>query len=163
MVAYQFRMPSGIDGDINRAQNATVLAEVIDASAPPTKYGRFVKLVSGKIRALASGDDGTQTYGLLARPYPTAASQDGLGVGTPPVSGLCDVMKRGYMTTTLALGTAARGGQVYVVTTAGGSVSVGDIVTAASPAGGGTAVAISGAFFMGPADSQGFVEIAYNI
>lgn len=163
MVAFLTRAPAGFPGSVSRSDSLTMQQEIPDASLPPTAYGSFVKMVSGKILPLASGDAATVIYGLLARPYPQQSTTNGLGVATPPTSGILDVMKRGYMSVKLVLGTAAKGGQVYVVTTAGGTVVVGDIVTAASPAGGGTAVAAAGCFFMGPADAGGVSEVAYNI
>ncbi len=162
--AILYRMAAGIPGAVNRVEHATVVPEVIDSGTPPTKFGIFVKMVTGKIQPLASSDAGSVVYGLLVRPFPTSGNgTDGLGTSTPATSGICDVLKRGYIMATLALGTAAKSGAVYVVTTAGGTVVVGDIVTSTSPAGGGTAVAVTGAFFTGPADANGIVEIAYNI
>lgn len=163
MVAFLYRMPAGIPGDVTRPSNSTIEPQQIDSGTPPTKYGVFVKLVSGKIQPVASGDAGTVVYGALVRPFPTTAAQDPIGTATPPTSGMCDILVRGYMTVALKLGTAAKGGAVYVVTTAGGSVAVGDIVTSASPAGGGTAVAVANCIFMGAADASGNVEIRYNI
>lgn len=163
MVSFLYRMPAGVPGDVTRPSTSTTEPQQIDAAAPPTKYGVFVKLVSGKIRALASGDAASVIYGLLQRPFPTNSANEAIGTATPPTSDLCDVVVRGYMTVKLALGTAAKGGGVFVVTTAGGSVAVGDIVTSASPAGGGTAVAVANCIFMGAADADGNVEIRYNI
>lgn len=163
MVSFLYRMPAGVPGDVTRPSNSTTEPQQIDAAAPPTKYGVFVKMVSGKIRGLAASDAATVIYGLLQRPYPTNAANEPLGTATPPTSGMCDVVVRGYMTVKLALGTAAKGGAVYVVTTAGGSVVVGDIVTSDSPAGGGTAVLVPNCIFMGGADASGNVEIRFNI
>lgn len=164
MVAIVTRAPAGFPGRISRSDSLTAQQEIIDSGTPPTIFGGVVKMVSGKIQPIASGDAGSVAYGFLINPYPTQSSTNGLGSSpTPPTSGIADVLKRGYMTVPLAKGTAAKNGQVYVVTTAGGTVSVGDIVTSASPAGGGTGVAVTGAFFMGPADAGGIVEIAYNI
>ncbi len=162
--AITYRMAAGIPGSVTRAEVSTISPEVIDSTTYPTKYGIFVKVVSGNIQPLASGDAATVIYGLLVRPFPTSGNgTDGLGTSTPPTSGICDVLRRGYIIAKLALGTAAKNAQVYVVTTAGGTVSVGDIVTSASPAGGGTAVLATSAFFTSPADANGIVEIAYNI
>lgn len=163
MVAYTTRVPAGFAGSVSRSDSLTVQQEIIDSGTPPTAYGKPIKLVSGKAQPVASGDAGTVTYGWSVRPYPAQSSTNTLGASTPPTSGILDVLRRGYMTVNLTLGTAAKGGQVYVVTTAGGTVVVGDIVTAASPAGGGTGVAVTGCFFMGPADANGVVEVAHNI
>jgi hypothetical protein len=120
----------------------------------------FVKIVSGKVQPIASGDAATVVYGLLQRPYPTNAANEALGTATPPDSGLCDVVVRGYMTVKLSQGTAAKGGQVYVRVTADTGKLVGDIETAADSA---KCVAVANCIFMGGADASGNVEIRFNI
>ena len=159
MTAYTTRMPAGFAGNISRDDNLLVDPVIIDSGTPPTAYGSVVKLVSSKAQPVASGDAGSVAYGWSARPYPVQSTTNSLGVAAPPASGIINVMRRGFMTVNLVLGTAAKGGQVYVVTTAGGSVAVGDIVTSSSPAGGGTGVVVTGATFMGAADANGIVEI----
>lgn len=160
MVAFLYRMPSGIAGDVTRPSNSTTEPQQIDSGTPPTKYGVFVKIVSGKVQPIASGDAATVVYGLLQRPYPTNAANEALGTATPPTSGLCDVVVRGYMTVKLAQGTAAKGGQVYVRVTADTGKLVGDIETAADSA---KCVAVANCIFMGGADASGNVEIRFNI
>lgn len=162
--SFQYRMPAGVPGALTRGANSATVEPVagVSTSAFP-RYGMFGKIVSEKFVPLGNGDAATLIYGLLIRPFPTTSSQDGIGTSTPPTSGILDCARRGYAAVLLALGTAAKAAQVYVVTTAGGSVNIGDIVTAASPAGGGTAVAVVGCFFEGPADATGNVEISYNI
>lgn len=160
MVAFLYRMPAGIPGDVTRPSNSTTEPQQIDAAAPPTKYGVFVKLVSGKVRPIASGDAASVVYGLLQRPYPTNAANEALGTATPPTSGLCDVVVRGYMTVKLAQGTAAKGGGVFVRVTADTGKLVGDIETAADS---GACVAVANCIFMGGADASGNVEIRFNI
>lgn len=162
--SFQFRMPAGIAGAISRgAGQATVEPQVADPAKPFLRYGIFGKTVAEKFVPLEAGDAAGVITGMLVRPFPTTSSQDGLGTSTPPTTGLLDRLKRGYMTVALKLGTAAKDAQVYVVTTAGGTVALNDIVPAASPAGGGTAVAAAGCFFTGPADANGIVEVAFNI
>jgi hypothetical protein len=163
MTAFTTRAPAGFPGAISRSDSLTVEQEIIDSSNPPTAYGQAVKIVSGKLQALESGDAGSVVSGFMVRPYPTQSATNAYGASTPPTSGIGDRMRRGFMTVPLAKGTSAKGGQVYVVTTAGGTVALGDIVTSASPAGGGTGVAITGAEFTGPADAGGIVEISYKI
>lgn len=166
MTAITLRAPTGFAGGISRTDSLTVQQEIVDTGTPPTLYGGVVKLVSGKLQPLASGDTVATviaTGGILVRPFPVQSVTNTFGNATPPASGLADVLKRGYICVPLKIGTAAKMGQVYVVKTAGGSVVVGDYVTSTSPAGGGTAEAVTGAFFMGPADAGGIVEIAYRI
>lgn len=163
MVSFVTRMYGGFPGRVSRSDSLTIEPSVIDTSAPPTVYGSFVKLVSGKLQAIGAGDASATVWGILVNAFPVQSTTTALGAATPPTSGVIDVLRRGYITVALKLGTAAKGGQVYVVTTAGGSVAAGDIVTSASPAGGGTGTAVTGCFFEGPADANGNVEVAFAI
>jgi hypothetical protein len=164
MTAITTRMPAGFPGSISRSDSLTVEQEIIDSSNPPAKYGVPIKIVGGKLQGLEASDAGSVTAGWMVKPYPTQSTDNNLGsAAVPPTTGIGDRMRRGFMTVTLAKGTAAKGGQVYVVTTAGGTVVLNDIVTSASPAGGGTGVAVTGSFFTGPADAGGVVEIEHNI
>lgn len=167
MTAITLRMNAAIAGAVTRSYPGQVITqEVIDANTPPTAYGQPVKLVSGKIQPMGSTDAATLIYGITVRPFPktdNTGTSPGYGAGTPPTSGIIDIMRVGFMGTKLALGTAARGAQAYVVTTAGGTVNIGDIVDAASPAGGGTAVAPANWYFTGAADPSGNTEISVGI
>lgn len=163
MVAYTTRMPAGIAGNISRSDSLTVEATPINSAKPPLAYGIFGKFVSGKAEPLEASDAGAVVTGMFTRPYPFQSTDNNFGGGTPPSSGILDFLRRGYVSAILKVGTAVKGGAVYVVTTAGGTVVVGDIVTSASPAGGGTAVLVSNCFFTGAADANGITEVAYNI
>lgn len=159
MVAYITRMPAGIPGNISRTDSLTVQQEMLDTSNLPA-FGGFVKLVSGRIQAIASGDAATVIYGLLVRSFPTQSPTNAFGAASPIAGDLVDVMRRGYMQVALAAGTAAKGAQVFVRVTAGSGRAVGAIETVADS---GNCVAVANCFFMGPADASGNVEIAFNI
>ncbi|MBR7560107.1 hypothetical protein KC218_26515, partial [Mycobacterium tuberculosis] len=81
-----------------------------------TGYGLFGKIVSGKFVPVGAGDTASSAYGLLVRPYPTTggAASDPLGTATPPLGGIGDVMRRGYMTVKSNAGNPALNSQVYV-------------------------------------------------
>lgn len=162
MPSIMTRLPAGFPGAITRSDSMTIEQEVIDTSKPPTAFGP-IKIVAEKLQALEAGDAGTVVAGFLVKAFPTQSATNSLGAAVPPTSGIGDRLRRGFIAQLLAKGTAAKDGAVYVVTTAGGTVVLGDIVTSASPAGGGTGVLITGAKFTGPADAGGIVEIAYNI
>lgn len=159
-VAFLYRMPVGIPGDINRAWAAIVEPNVIDADNPPTAYGRAVKMVGGYVQPIDAADVAGDIIGVLARPYPTNSGQDGLGTSTPPTSGPCDVLKSGYIIVQLYGATAAAAnGAVYVrISDAGAGEVVGGFEAAAD---GGDTILMAGAYFRGPADSQGMTEIAF--
>jgi hypothetical protein len=162
-VSYQFRMPAGIPGDINRAFAATVEAAIV-SGATPGKFSNYglagvINAADGAFRVVAAGD--TVAYGFLARPFPTNSSQDALGTSTPATSGAADVLRRGYMTVKLYGATAAaKGGKAWIrIQNAGAGQIIGGVEAASDAAN----TIDANAVFMGPADSDGNVEIAYNI
>jgi hypothetical protein len=149
--AYLYRMPVGIAGDITRKEQSTVEAQVMSSTTPVTVFGVPVKMTSGKILPLSSGED--TIYGFLVRPYPTSyTANEALGTSTPSATLACDVLRRGYMTVKNTAGTPAKNGQVYFVSATG-------LISASAS----SATAITGCYFMGDADSDGNCEIAYNL
>lgn len=161
--AILYRMASGIPGDISRQSQATVEPQIFDPALPFPGYGLFGKLAAGKFVPVASGDTAAVIYGLLVRPYPTTggSGSEPLGTATPPTKGVCDVLRRGYMTVKNNAGTPALGGTVYVrVAAAAAGKPIGGIEAAAD---GTNTVAVTGAIFMNGGDANGNVEIAFNI
>lgn len=164
-MAIQFRMPAGIPGVANRLHDATIEAQILDAALPPLHYGTGVVMdaATGQIRAPNATDTAASVYGLFVRPYPTQAGQDPLGTDTPPVSGVCNILKRGYMTVKLLGATAAvKGAPVHLGIAASGGGNIAGGITADAPAAG-TIIALTNAYFMGAADPAGNTEIAYNL
>ncbi len=159
MVAFKYRMPAGIPGSVTRTEHATIEPGIVDAAGTPAAFGSFVKVVAGKVRAIAADDTAAVVYGLLVRSFPTQASQDGLGASTPP-AGSGSVMRRGYMTVLLTQGSAARNSPVHLRVVAAAGKAIGDIEAVAD---GTNSFVVPGAVFMGPADAGGNVEIAFNI
>lgn len=166
--AILYRMDAGIPGAPNRLEHCTIVPEVYDPDYMPTKFGIPVKLVSGKIRPIAAGDTvASVLYGILVRPYPTqATSNEALAAGTPNSAQVANVMKRGYMTVkvnaSLPSAVPAKGGVVYCRKTdhGAGEYLVGGIESDADSA---KCEAVTGAYFRGPMDSNGNVEIEFNI
>lgn len=149
--AYLYRMPVGIAGDVTRKEQSTVEAQVMDSSTPVTVFGVPVQMVSGKIQPLSASDD--VIYGFLVRPYPTSyTSNEALATATPSTTLAANILRRGYMTVKNTVGTPVKNAQVYYVTATG-------LISASAS----SATAITGCYFMGDADSDGNVEIAYNL
>jgi len=163
--AYQFRMPAGFAGDLQRAEVATIETQQIDASAPPTVFGVAVKLVAGKVQPINnSADTAALVYGINLRPYPIQGNgTDPLGTSTPPISGVTDILKRGYVDVSLGGTTAAaKGGTVYVrVATPSAGKPLGGFEAASDTTN--TIALPSSCYFTGPADAYGVTEIAFNI
>jgi len=172
MVAYTTRIDVGYPGTMNRVHTADVLAEIINTTTPPLTYGAMVAMDSatGTIRVPTGTDTISAIYGFYVRPYVTQGGgpvspivNDPLGTSTPPSSGIGNVMKRGFMSVRLNTASPAvvKGQAVGVfIGTASAGNPVGG-VTGAAP--GATVLAVPGSFFMGPADANGFTEVAYNI
>lgn len=161
---FQYRMPAGFAGDVQRAEIATIETQIIDSAAPPTVFGVPVKMVSGKIQPINNaGDVAASVYGFNIRAYPMQTNgTDALGTATPPTSGLTDILKRGYINASLG-GTvdAAKNGTVYVrVAGAAAGKPLGGVEAAAD---GTNTIALTNAYFTGPKDAYGIVEVAFNI
>lgn len=172
--AFDYRMPAGIPGDVNRVFSATVEPNLTDTEDPPLLYGIPVKLNGADgIGPIKTGDTAVDFYGLLVRPYPTnVQTTEGFfgsqPLGTadvPPDNGICNVLKRGYMTVKLNGATLpVPGGPVYIRVANG---------TADQPIGGIEAAAAGGdcvqafvkntTYFRGAPDARGNVEVAWNI
>lgn len=162
--AYIYRMPAGIAGDISRKELSKVEPRMQDLTLPVTKYGIPVKLVAGYALEMTTGDSAVVPYGFSVRPFPiqNEVSAEGIASATPPTDMPIDILRSGYMTVKCNAGTAAIGGSVYVRVVASGldAQPLGGIEAEAD---GGDCVAITGATFTGTADSDGNVEIEYNI
>lgn len=160
MVAYVYRMPSGIPGDVSRKENSVVETQILNASLPFSAYGLVGKMAAGKFVPFAGGEAATDAYGVLVRPFPTNSGTDGLGTATPPTSGPGDVLRRGYITVKLNGGaTVAAGGPVYVrVAAAASGKPLGGFEGAADST---NTVAIN-AIFLSAADADGNVEISFR-
>jgi hypothetical protein len=170
MVAFQFRMDVGYPGATNRNHDATVEAQLINSTTPPTAYGIGVAMdaATGSIRPPVTAD--TAIYGLYVRPWPTqgfgvppGSLNDPLGAATPPVSGIGNVLKRGYMTVKLqSTAAAVKGAPVQIWTGAAAGPHVPGGINADAAAAGSN-VTLPNSYFMGAADANGITEIAVNI
>lgn len=170
MTAYPFRAPTGIPGDLTRlAAGITVEPNVQDATLPMTAYGRLAKLsASGGMTPITSGDAFADVYGISVRAYPvqeqatTNYGATSVGSSTPPETGAIDILKRGYINVRLyGSAAAAKGGAVYVWTSASAGTHIQGGFEAASP--GGDGFEVTNAYFTGAADADGNAEIAYNL
>lgn len=168
MVAFLYRMPSGIPGAVNRNEMSTIEAQLVLSTNPPLAYGLPVVIdaATNKIRAVIGTDTVGLIYGINVRPYPTqssASQSEPLGIAVPPASGITNILKRGYISVLLGGATAAaKNGAVFIRVA---------LPVAGKPLGGFEAVADGvntiamppGTYFMGPSDAQGNTEIAFNI
>jgi hypothetical protein len=165
MVAFLYRMGSGIPGDITRQSIATVEPVPKDPATPFAGFGLFGKISgTGKFVPVGAGDVAASIYGLFVRPFPTqgANASDPLGTSVPSTLGIADVLRRGYANVVVNGAAApAMGGTVYIrVATPAAGKPIGGIEAAAD---GANTIVVPTASFMSAADANGNVEIAYNI
>lgn len=170
-IAYLYRMGAGFQGDVNRTHPASIEPVLIDTTAPPTSYGQAVLVnpANNGVRPFTVGDHLlTDAYGITVRPYPTqqASAQNfgaaTLGAAVPPVAGILDVLKDGYIMVKLPVGAAcAKGGQVFVWCAASAGVHVQGGFEAVA-GGGVTTAALLNAKFNGVPDASGVVEVVIS-
>jgi hypothetical protein len=174
MVAYLYRMPSGVAGDVSRSDNMLLEQQQMTPNTfaggiwCPLAYGVPMVIDNtagnvGNVRIVKAAD--TAIYGLLVRPYPGngPGGIDGLGVAIPYAArgASCDIMRRGYMNVLLSGSTAAIKGQpVYIWTAAATGTHIVGGFESTNPSASGIAI---GALFSGGADANGNVEISFNI
>lgn len=157
MVAYVTRMPYGYLGALSRGEGqATIEPAALNANNPFPEFGLPGKIEDGKFVPLAEGD--AVVYGFLLRPYPTQGHELTNLIG--PTNTIGDAIRRGYFIVKNRAGSPAKNGQVYVrvAAPANGKI-IGGIEAVAD---GENTIPIP-ATFMGAADSDGSVEIAFNI
>jgi len=171
-ISYGYRMGAGFPGDVNRTHPASIEPTLIDPSAPPTLYGQAVVIdaTSQGVRPLVAGDSSlTAIYGITVRPFPiqqqssTNYGASNVGSATPPTSQPMDVLRAGYIMSTLSGSAAAvKGAPVFVwVAASTGTHIQGNFEAAAT--GGSTIQLDAKTTFNGPADASGVCEIAFNI
>lgn len=171
--AFQYRMGAGFPGDVNRTHPASIEPCLIDEDDPVVAYGYpvLVDAVTQGVRGMVAGDDSVTTiWGVAVRPFPfqqqaaTNYGAVGLGDATPPVDGVMDILRSGYIMTRIPAGQSpVKGGAVYVWT----SASAGDHIQGGFEAvdGGADTASLDAAKyqFNGSPDASGNVEICVNV
>lgn len=175
--AYTFRMPAGVPGECTRLAvlGTTITPEMVNTTAAAAggaawSYGNLAVVDANGARPAAVADAAfsATTWGVLVRPFPTGdigvafpAGIVDFGTGVPPQTGIVNVMRRGFFSAKLNGATAAaKGGAVYAFTGATAAPHQQGGFEAAS---GTSLIQVPGAYFQGPADAQGNVEIAWNL
>ncbi|MGA9607009.1 MAG: hypothetical protein WBR21_08305 [Rouxiella badensis] len=163
MTAYLKRMPAGIAGGISRPQDLTVEPVMLDSTNLFSAYGLGGKYSGGKFVPIVAADTAAVLAGIYVRPYPTMSQPDTVRqIGTGK-NYMGDCMKRGYASVNIG-GDASGvtlGGTVYMrVATPTALSPLGAFLFAAD---GANTVQITNAYFTGPGDASGNIEIAFNI
>lgn len=163
-VAFTYRMGAGFPGDVNRTHPFSVEPCLIDAANPPTAYGQAVVIgVNNGVRRVLAGDDAlTLIYGVTVRPFPFQQSTGGMsasiGAATPPISGVIDVLRLGYIMVQLN-GAPAKGDPLYVWAAAAAGGELPAQFTTTTTAGSTIGPLAGSSNFNGPPDTSGVGEI----
>lgn len=166
-VAITYRMGGGVPGDVNRSHPASILPVLINTTSPPRAYGELCLFdTTNGVRAIIAADQSDSTAVVIAgaavRSFPTQQASGGmsasLGSATPPVSGVMDLLREGYIICKMKAGVTVKKGDpvwVWAVATSGANI-LGELQAASSAS---NTVPISNARFWGPADASGNVEV----
>jgi|SRR6516162_8373162 len=173
MVAYAYRPPFGVAGEITRhmfqAESKAALA-----SNPPLSYGLAVKIdpTTGAVRQLVIGDNtDTDVFGIAARPYPeqmgTAQGpygQQPLGasqaIPSPPQP--MSILRSGYIMVPVN-GTPNIGAPVYCWAAPTAAPHLQGGFESAASAGNTIAIGSTKTTFSSGVDANGLAELAFNI
>ncbi len=165
-VAFNYRMPAGFAGDVNRTHPASIEPGLPDVTNPPQFYGQCVTIdaTSGNVRRIGVVDDSalTDIYGVAVRAYPiqqmTGGPAAAFGAGPVPTNQPVDILKSGYIMAPVN-GVPKKGDQVFVwAKPAAGADLPGQFRTTAS---GGNAIALplNSYSFNGGPDANGICEV----
>lgn len=139
-----FRPLSGVPGDVTRPDNTIIEPAVFDPSKPALAFGVPLKLISGKIALIESGDVANSVVGILSRVAPSISGDtlQTLASGTPNPASVQGVVVKGYVNVVCTIGTPVRGNPVYMRVVAASGKAIGDLeatadVAAVGAAGGG--------------------------
>ncbi|HBV8338074.1 structural cement protein Gp24 [Citrobacter freundii] len=160
---FLYRMPAGIAGAISRPQDLTVEPQTLNSAKAFATYGLAGKFSAGKFVPIEAADTAAVVVGIYVRPYPTASQPDKVRQIGTGYNFAGDCMKRGYVTVNLGADASAvaLGGEVYMrVATPSDTSPLGAFLAAAD---GENTVQITNAFFNGPGDANGNIELAFNI
>ena len=160
---FLYRMPAGIAGAISRPQDLTVEPQTLDSAKAFAAYGLAGKFSAGKFVPIEAADTAAAVVGIYVRPYPTASQPDKVRQIGTGFNFAGDCMKRGYVIVNLGVdaSSVALGGAVYMrVATPIASSPLGAFLAAAD---GENTVQLTNAYFNGPGDANGNIELAFNI
>lgn len=158
-----YRMSSGIAGAISRPQDLTVEPQTLESAKAFAAYGLAGKFSAGKFVPIEAADTAAVVVGIYVRPYPTASQPDKVRQIGTGYNFAGDCMKRGYVTVNLGADASAvaLGGEVYMrVATPSDTSPLGAFLAAAD---GANTVQLTNAYFNGPGDANGNIELAFNI
>lgn len=167
MPSYLFNAPAGFPGGVSRPDETNIEPAMLVAVSGvyPSAFGIPVKYVAGGIQQFNGGAETAPSFaGVLIREVPgigtLASDADINGGGTPNPVQPQGLLVRGYVMVSVAAGTPARGGVVYVQIVTNLGVPVGAF--RADGTDGGNAIALTATqaeWATDGVDALGFAEL----
>ena len=156
------RMPAGIAGAITRYDSITTDSVILDSTNPFTAFGLGGKYSSNKFIPIASGDAAAVLAGIYVRPFPTVSQPDQIQQTGTGKNKIGTILKRGYINVNIGVDASSLsvGAAVYMVVSTPTTANPLGSFTATS---GANTVAITNAYFTGPGDTSGNIELAFNL
>jgi hypothetical protein len=169
--AIQFRMGAGFPGAVNRSHPVSIEPCLIDASAPPTLYGQAVLIdpTTQGVRPFVAGDQALiDAYGITVRPYPLQQNTvtPALNTAVPPIAGVIDVLKNGYIMIGFNKSGSApvKNGQAYIWTAATSGAHIQGGWETAAPAGNGCLIGSPNrSYYQGGWDANDIGELVFHV
>jgi len=173
MVAYAFRPPFGVAGDLSRHLFSTESKPAL-VSNPPLAYGQAVAIdpTTGCVRQLVAGDNtATDIYGITVRAFPEQMGsaqgpygQQPLGVNQIPPSPPqpLTILRMGHIMVQVN-GTPNIGASVFVWAAATAAPHTQGGFESATSAGNTINIASTKTQYMSGPDANGVCELAFNI
>lgn len=132
MPAYLKQAPTGVAGDVTRADETNVEPAMLIAASTvfAQAFGIPMKYVTGGIQQFNGGAETAPDFaGILVREVPSISGNIGSSFtdNIPNPFQPAGLAVRGYVNVVCAAGTPARGGVVYIQIIANGGVAVGSI------------------------------------
>lgn len=173
--AYQFRMPAGFAGDVNRYHPFSVEPATPDVANPPTYYGQagVIDATSHLFRTVLAGDGAlTDIYGIVVRPFPfqqaTTTNYGAATIGSAAVGTVdkLSIARNGYIMVNVnnfAAAQPAKGGTVYVWIAATIANHVQGSFEAQATGGSTIALPTPRCSFNGSTDTNGVTEVELHV
>lgn len=143
MVSYEFNAPTGVPGDITRADNSKVEPAMLVAPFP-TNFGQIMKYAQGPgfpgqtgtgVTPFVAADTAAVVAGVLARAVPGISGSsvnEQVDVFQPNSTEPNGLMIEGYINVVVNAGTPVRGQPVFIVQTASSGHPAGALETTAN-------------------------------
>lgn len=155
-------MPHGFAGSYSR-QPDMIVATLPAGGTNPIVFGTPLKLSSGKVVPMGSGDAATAFIGVAGREFKSSLEYLSQGDGAYAPSEAVSVFERGKINVVCQKGTPALGGSVYVRVAANSSYPTAVVGGFEAEADSTNTVLLTNCNWYGPADANKVAELSIRV